>query len=589
MKLNLKYYNGKDEYSDGDVEDRIIELIKKYPNDLEEALTEDSSWPVFYHLSDARKNSVRWYPFKKNSSILEVGGGMGAITDELCRKCAKVTTIELSKRRSTAILERNKNAKNLEILVGNFKDIKLDEKYDYILLNGVLEYGALYIDSDNPYEDFINKLKKNLKPDGKILIAIENRFGLKYLCGANEDHTGIPFDGLNDYPNSTGIRTFSKTELEVLADKCNLNINFYYMFPDYKFPEIIYTDKSLETKTFVNYWPYYSSEMYLHFKESKFYKDLFDAQCLPFFANSFFLELSVQKEQQKIEFVKFNSFRIPKYRLLTYCMDNNYYKKEYSKDSLKFLKDYKGSSKILSDQGFKTIEICEDNNGIFTKSIKCKSFLDTIIEEYKNDNLESLEKNFGIYKDFVYEHYKNQFTQFKNDIFDKYNIKISAEKKKKLHFVKRGYIDIIPQNMLLVDNDFYLIDQEWYMDNVPYEFIIYRGIVNSIRYCEENKLDEYLKMMGIYEFFDEFAKLENCFQDGVLSIFFRSMNGYIRNSDNVESPYKKVDYLIKENERLISENKHITESKIHFESEYNAIINSKRWKYLNKILKIFRK
>ena len=261
MKLNLKYYKGKDEYSDGDIEDKIIELIKKYPDDYEEAFKEDSSWPVFYHLSDARKNSVRWYPFKENSSILEVGGGMGAITEELCNKCSKVTTIELSKRRATAILERNKSRNNLEIIVGNFKDIKLTEKYDYILLNGVLEYGALYMDSDNPYEDFINELKKNLKKDGKILIAIENRLGLKYWCGANEDHTGIQFDGLKNYPNSKTIKTFDKVELESLAQKCGMNINFYYMFPDYKFPEIIYTDKSLQKNIFVKYEPYYCTKM----------------------------------------------------------------------------------------------------------------------------------------------------------------------------------------------------------------------------------------------------------------------------------------------------------------------------------------
>lgn len=223
MKLNLKYYSGKDEYSDGDIENIILEFIKKYPNDYEEAFKEDSSCPVIYHLSEIRKNIIKWYPFKKNASILEVGAGMGAITEELVKKCGKVTSIELSKRRATAILERNKNATNLEIIVGNFKNIKLEEKYDYILLNGVLEYAALYIDSTSPYIDFINKLKENLKPSGKILIAIENRMGLKYWCGANEDHTGMSFDGINNYPQSNNIRTFDKYELTNIINECNMH------------------------------------------------------------------------------------------------------------------------------------------------------------------------------------------------------------------------------------------------------------------------------------------------------------------------------------------------------------------------------
>ena len=111
------------------------------------------------------------------------------------------------------------------------------------------------MDSSNPYEDFINKLKCNLKRNGKILIDIENRFGLKYWCGANEDHTGIAFDGIKNYPNSKAIKTFSKLELKELANKCKMNINFYYMFPDYKFPQVIYTDKSLEKGIFSNYRP----------------------------------------------------------------------------------------------------------------------------------------------------------------------------------------------------------------------------------------------------------------------------------------------------------------------------------------------
>lgn len=39
----------------------------------------------------------------------------------------------------------------------------------------------------------LNMLKPFLKENGKVLLAIENKFGLKYWCGAAEDHTGIPF------------------------------------------------------------------------------------------------------------------------------------------------------------------------------------------------------------------------------------------------------------------------------------------------------------------------------------------------------------------------------------------------------------
>ena len=120
-----------------------------------------------------------------------------------------MTSVDLSKRRSLINANRNKEYDNLTIMVGNFNDVVLKEKYDYITLIGVLEYQNNFTNSDNPFVDFLNTIRNLLKPDGKLLIAIENKYGLKYWCGAPEDHSGIPFDGINYYKCSNIARTFS--------------------------------------------------------------------------------------------------------------------------------------------------------------------------------------------------------------------------------------------------------------------------------------------------------------------------------------------------------------------------------------------
>ena len=103
--------------SNDNYEDKIIDLIKKYPNDYEKAFKEDSSWTVISNLSDMRKNVISWYPFKKDCTILEIGAEMGAITDELCKHAKKVTSIESLSKKAEVIKLRNKNNKNLEIIV----------------------------------------------------------------------------------------------------------------------------------------------------------------------------------------------------------------------------------------------------------------------------------------------------------------------------------------------------------------------------------------------------------------------------------------------------------------------------------------
>jgi len=92
---------------------------------------ENEEWAIFYHLSSLRKNSISWYPFKSNCTILEVGGGMGAITDTLCKKAKKVTSIELSKRRATAIEMRNEKNNNLSIIM--LRNINLKDSLVAIL------------------------------------------------------------------------------------------------------------------------------------------------------------------------------------------------------------------------------------------------------------------------------------------------------------------------------------------------------------------------------------------------------------------------------------------------------------------------
>ena len=108
MKLNLEFDKNTDKYSDGDIENEILNYAQSYDDsNIEDVFKNDIRWPVFYHLTNIRKNIINWYPFKKNSSVLEIGGGMGAITSTLCDKADRVVSVELSKRRASTIATRN--------------------------------------------------------------------------------------------------------------------------------------------------------------------------------------------------------------------------------------------------------------------------------------------------------------------------------------------------------------------------------------------------------------------------------------------------------------------------------------------------
>ena len=150
---------------------------------------------------------------------------------------------------------RNKDDERLTIHVGNLNDVRLGRTYDYVVMIGVLEYALSFTHTLNPYKDFLNKCKSFLKPGGALIIAIENRLGIKYFAGAPENHTGIVFDGLLEYPSNRGVRTFSRLELKKLLDSCGLTSQlFYYLYPDYKFPQNLSTDENLPLKEDIIRW-----------------------------------------------------------------------------------------------------------------------------------------------------------------------------------------------------------------------------------------------------------------------------------------------------------------------------------------------
>lgn len=69
--FNLKWYTGRDEYSEGNVEDEIIEMIcKEEPENYSEAIHNNLSWSSYYHLTNIRKNIINWYPFRPDADCI---------------------------------------------------------------------------------------------------------------------------------------------------------------------------------------------------------------------------------------------------------------------------------------------------------------------------------------------------------------------------------------------------------------------------------------------------------------------------------------------------------------------------------------
>ena len=234
-------------YSDGDdYEDRLAEII----NNTEDIGTfsssfsgEMSSWPIEYHLSRKRHLILRHLDFGEGHRVLELGAGCGAITRYLGETRANIVAVEGSRRRASIISSRCRDLSNVFVINDLIQDLDRESvgSFDFVLLIGVLEYSTKYLaESSDPFAEYLTLAKSFLRPGGCLVVAIENKLGLKYFNGASEDHNGLHFYGLEGRYKKGDVTTLGKLELISKIKRAGFDFyNLYSVFPDYKLPRLL--------------------------------------------------------------------------------------------------------------------------------------------------------------------------------------------------------------------------------------------------------------------------------------------------------------------------------------------------------------
>ncbi len=323
--LDLSHYGGSDLYCDGAVEDEILAIAKENdPADFPRIIAERLSWPVLYHLSDLRENIVSWLKLPEGAKVLEVGSGCGAVSGALSKAAGRLDCVDLSLKRSRINAWRHRNAENMCIHVGNFEDIEpeLDTDYDALFLIGVFEYAASYIHDKDPYGSFLRIVRKHVKEGGRLIIAIENRLGMKYFGGAREDHLGDYFSGIEDYPKGGVVRTFSRPAFERLFEREGVpEYHFYYPYPDYKFMMSLYSDRRLpmEGELNTNRLRLDRGRMEL-FDEGLAYDSVIRDGLFPVFSNSYLIVLGPEPETI---YSKYSNDRAAEYAIRTDILEKD--------------------------------------------------------------------------------------------------------------------------------------------------------------------------------------------------------------------------------------------------------------------------
>ncbi len=481
------------------IEKEIIEqyIMKVAPENYADILERDTRTEVALALSPIRKNILCWYPIPKNATILEIDANLGEVTGLLCEKGKKVIAIEENISKASAISKRYENKNNLEVKTENIKPSE-EEKFDYVVI----------------YQPEKIELAKNLvKPNGTILLATNNRFGIAYFAGAS-------FKGkIYDTILAEQGPLYGKKEIEKLLQEQGLNqYQFYYPLPNYKMPNVIFSEQYMpnENTTKMMYNIMYEKGSVVVFDELKALKQLTKNGLFDFFANSYLVEIKMPEKKQTnpIHFISFNNNRKEEYQLATILEENKIKKQMISPKARKHMKSIELNTKNLKKLGFHMIdEIVEDE--VISQYIEGDTFDKKIVTLLLQGNIEEA---YGWIEKW-YDYLKQKLLKNKRSDFNE-NIQASPEELEGLTILKNGYIDLVFENTFYQNDEFLFFDQEWYADGIPIEFLLYRAIQNMYAYNLEieNKYpkQKVLERFGLTTYIELFQRIEQYIQKDII-------------------------------------------------------------------------
>lgn len=467
-KKNIKYnfYEKNDSssinYSDGsETENRLYEIVLNlndksvWSNELAQKITD---WPTEYHFSRQRHCLLRPLNIQAGEDVLELGCGCGAMTRYLGEIGAIVDSVEGTSSRARIAGERCRELENVKIHVDNFLDFESEKKYDWVLFIGVLEYAPLFSSASDPIQSYLQIAKKYLKPSGKLVVAIENKLGLKYFNGCAEDHLDeINLSIENRYKKVSPI-TFGKKEIKQLLNANGfLSTKFFYPFPDYKLPVLILDDESLKDANISQELLSsiqsrdYSGRTGRVFEESLVWPELCKNDIARDLSNSFL----IIAEYGNIGDGNSNDTLLHKNTIASYY---NCHRISAFVTETRFNQD--GSSIIVSKN----------------KINKFKAYNDIVLFDLEQEYVSGkslqneLEQEWNIYKDF------DSFTNYYKRWFNHLLTKMDQD-----NTLPGNLIDLTPFNVKFLNDNVFIFDQEWCVnERVSIAWIAYRGVYWSL-------------------------------------------------------------------------------------------------------------
>lgn len=424
-------------------------------------------------------------------------------------------------------------------------------------------------------ETFLASWRSLLKPQGRLLLGLNNRFGIRYFCGDRDPYTERNFDGIENYRRAYSKkedtfkgRMYNPAEIrQMLRSTGWTSARFFSVLPDLRNPNLIYAEDYLPNEDLANrLFPTYNYPDSVFLEEESLYAGLIKNGMFHQMANAYLIECSLDGNHSNVLQVTSSLERGREDAMLT------------------IIRDAAAPQETASQAGaaeHHTAAVSRKNRRTVEKIAaypEGRTKLERLIEHGRDLAQHGIPVVDARMEDGVYvmpymeaevgqvylknllltdtEKFLQEMDSFREMILHSSEILEPDKGDGQGAILKKGYLDMVPLNSFHQDGKFLFYDQEFCQENYPANAIIARMIATfysgNIELQKVLPIDVLFRRYGLTERLDQWRRMEWEFLTALRKE--KELRSYHekcrRNAEVVNSNRQRMNYSEEEYQRL---------------------------------------
>lgn len=396
-------------------------------------------------IREIQKGLLRWYDFKAGSEILYVGKKDDAIAELITSLDVRVLCMELPDTLSEDFLEGRKTT------------------FDYLIAITELEKS---MEPDRT----LSVWKELLKEDGRMLLGMNNRLGLRYFCGDRDTYTGRSMDSIENYRRAYVNKadpfrgkTYDKDMLQNMLKGTGItNFQFFSVLSDLKNPSFLYAEDYFPQEDLGNrLFPTYNHPDTVFLEEAPLYDGLIRNGMFHQMANAYLIECSMDEALCDVCHVTNTSDRGKEDALWTVIYRSGLVEKRaVYPEGIRRLKELEKHGQELRARGIRVVE------GTVEEGVYRMPYVDAEAGQLYLKRLLLGDK----------EAFLAAMDRFRDLILRSSEIEEPDKGDGEGAVLRKGYLDMVPLNSFFVNGEFVFFDQEFSKEHYPANVLLLRMV-----------------------------------------------------------------------------------------------------------------